>query len=265
MRACREWLPVSDDLWESYEIGDLATLFRPETRLTARTEQLSYSAALAGGQNVVAALTAFRDGPWRDPARTLMGPEQEGWLAQGLRRSVRGGTKWQILGQQVVMGPTMLAPEVAGWLTPAASAGLRQQITLGATAARLGLPLTLDTWDGYPAARARLLRASLDAGANLLVLSGDSHNAWAYDLSLEGAAAGAEFAGQSVTSHGYETYMPWVAPAELARAMVAFNPALKWAELARRGYLTMALTPERATGEWLFLDTRGEPADVGVE
>jgi alkaline phosphatase D len=255
IRACREWLPVSDDLWESYQIGDLATLFRPETRLTARTEQLSYAAALAGARDPVAALTAFRDGPWRDPARTLMGPEQERWLADGLRRSVRQGTKWQVLGQQVIMGPTALAPEVAGWLTPAASAGLRQQIMLGAAAAPLGLPLTLDTWDGYPAARDRLLRAALDANANLLVLSGDSHNAWAYDLSLEGAAAGAEFAGQSVTSYGYETYMPWVAPAELARAMVAFNPALKWAELSRRGYLSVVLTPERATGEWLFLDT----------
>jgi len=255
MRACREWLPVSQGPWESYEIGDLATLFRPETRLTARTQPLSYAAALTGGQNPVAALTAFRDGPWRDPARTLMGPAQERWLAEALRRSVRQGTKWQVLGSQVVMGPTALAPEVAGWLTEAASAELRQQIALGVAAARLGLPLTLDSWDGYPAARARLLRAALDADANLLVLSGDSHNAWAYDLSLEGAAAGAEFAGQSVTSHGYETYLPWVAPAELARAMVAFNPALKWAELGRRGYLTMALTPERATGEWLFLDT----------
>jgi alkaline phosphatase D len=255
MQACREWLPVSDDLWESYEIGDLATLFRPETRLTARTEQLSYAAALAGSHDPVAALTAFRDGPWQDPARTLMGPEQERWLAEGLRRSVRRGTKWQLLGQQVIMGPTALAPEVAGWMTPAASAGLRQQITLGAAAAQVGLPLTLDTWDGYPAARARLLRAALDANANLVVLSGDSHNAWAYDLSLDGAAAGAEFAGQSVTSFGYETYMPWVAPAELARAMVGFNPALKWAELSRRGYLTMTVTPERATGEWLFLDT----------
>ena len=37
VRAYREWMPVSDDPWESYEIGDLATLFRPETRLTARS------------------------------------------------------------------------------------------------------------------------------------------------------------------------------------------------------------------------------------
>jgi alkaline phosphatase D len=262
MRACREWMPVGEANWESYEIGDLATLFRPETRLIGRSRPPSFAEALSGQSSLfpspadaTAALIAFRDGPWRDPARTMLGAEQERWLADGFRRSVGQGKKWQILGQQTVMGHCSLAPELAGWLTPAASAALRQQVTVGVAAGRLGLPFTLDSWDGYPAARDRLLRAALDADANLLVLSGDSHNAWGFDLSLGGAAAGAEFAGQSVTSHGYETYLPWVDPADLARVMVAFNPQLKWAETGRRGYLTVELTPERATGEWLFLDT----------
>ena len=255
MRACREWLPVSDNGWERYQIGDLATLFRPETRLTARSQPLGYAAALAGEGGPIAALTRFRDGPWRDPARTMLGAEQEAWLAAGLSRSARAGTKWQVIGQQTVMGHGALPPQMAGWLTPQASAELRVQIAVGVAAGRLGLPFTLDSWDGYPAARDRLLRSALDADANLLILSGDSHNAWAFDLSLEGAAAGAEFAGQSVTSRGYESYLPWVDPAEMARAMVAFNPGLKWAETARRGYMTVALTPERADAQWLFLDT----------
>jgi alkaline phosphatase D len=255
MRACREWLPVSDNPWESYEIGNLATLFRPETRLTGRSQPPAYAAALAGQADVMAALTAFRDGPWRDPARTMLGAEQERWLADGLRRSVRRGTKWQLLGQQTVMGHAALAPQVAGWLTPQATAELRLQVQVGVAAGRLGLPFTLDTWDGYPAARERLLRSALDADANLIVLSGDSHNAWGFDLKLDSTPAGAEFAGQSVTSWGYESYLPWVDPAELARVMVAFNPDLKWAETGRRGYMTVALTPERASAEWLFLDT----------
>jgi alkaline phosphatase D len=255
MRAWHEWLPVSDSVWESYEIGDLATLFRPETRLTGRSRPPAYAAALAGRPDVMAALAQFRDGPWQDSARTMLGAEQERWLAEGLRRSVRQGTKWQLLGQQTVMGHAVLAPEVAGWLRPEATAELREQVGVGVAAGRLGLPFTLDTWDGYPAARARLLRAALEADANLLVLSGDSHNAWGFDLKLDGAPAGAEFAGQSVTSPGYESYLPWVDPAELARVMVAFNPDLKWAETGRRGYMTVALTPERASAEWLFLDT----------
>ena len=48
VRAYREWLPVSDDPWKAYEVGDLATLFRLETRLTARSQQLSIADVLAG-------------------------------------------------------------------------------------------------------------------------------------------------------------------------------------------------------------------------
>jgi len=255
MRACREWLPVSDENWESYEIGDLATIFRPETRLTGRSQPPGYFGALAGEADIVAGLTRFRDGAWRDPARTMLGAAQEAWLANGLRRSARQGTKWQVIAQQVVMGHAALPTQIANWLTPQASAELRVQVQIGVAAGRLGLPFTLDTWDGYPAARDRLLRAALDADANLVVLSGDSHNAWAFDLSLDGTPAGAEFAGQSVTSWGYESYLPWVDPADLARAMVGFNRGLKWAETGRRGYMTVALTPAHASAEWLFLDT----------
>jgi len=254
-RAYRDWLPVTDADWESYEIGDLATLFRPETRLTARSEPLSLRAVLGGGGDPGAALVAFRDGAWRDPARTMLGPRQEAWLADGLRRSTGARKTWQLLAQQVIVGTSRLAPEVAAMMIPAASERVRREVAAGVAASRAGLPFNLDRWDGYPAARERLLRASLDANANLIVLSGDSHNAWAFDLDLGGTAAGVEFAGQSVTSPGYEAYMPWVAPADLARVSVAFNPQLKWIDTSRRGYATLSLTPERATGEWLFLDT----------
>jgi alkaline phosphatase D len=241
--------------WESYEIGDLASIFRPETRLTARSRQLTYAAALRGQSDRRVALTRFRDGPWQDPARTLMGAEQEAWLARALHESVARGARWQVLAQQAVMGNAALAPEAAGWLGANASAEERGQITAIIDAGRVGLPFNLDNWDGYPAARARLLRAALDAQANLVVLSGDSHNAWAFDLDLDGAAAGIEIAGQSVTSPGYESDLPGATPAELARMAVARNPQLKWADLSRRGYATITLTPDRATGEWLFLDT----------
>ena len=32
-------MPVSDEPWKAYDIGTLATLFRTETRLLARTRQ----------------------------------------------------------------------------------------------------------------------------------------------------------------------------------------------------------------------------------
>jgi alkaline phosphatase D len=255
IKACREWLPISENAWESYEIGDLATLLRPETRVSGRVRQLDLSEALAGRRDVAAALAEFRDGPWQDPARTILGAEQEAWLQSGFRRSVRDGKRWQLLAQQVIMGSSRLAPEIADMLTPQASEQVRRIVTAGVAASRAGLPFGLDMWDGYPAARERLLRGALDADANLVVLSGDSHNAWAFDLDVGGTPAGVDMAVQSVTSPGAEAYLPWISPADMARVTVAANPQLKWADTSRRGYLTVELTPERATGEWLFLDT----------
>jgi alkaline phosphatase D len=113
----------------------------------------------------------------------------------------------------------------------------------------------MDAWDGYPAARERLFKSALEANANLVVLSGDSHNAWGFDLDLGGTPAGVEFGGHSVTSPGYEHSLPRVDPKDFAREAIASNPQLKWANTKDRGYLTLELTPDRATGEWLFLDT----------
>lgn len=254
-RAYREWLPISENAWEAYEIGDLATLFRPETRLTARSEPPDYGRIIAGKENVKAALAAFRDGAWRDAERTMLGSEQEAWLAGALKRSTADGKRWQLLAQQTVMGEVALPPEAKTWIGADAPEFIRRRSGLALTASAAGLPMNLDSWGGYPAARDRLLRAALDADANLLVLSGDSHNGWAFDLKLEGKAAGVEMAGHSVTSPGLEAYAPRIAPAEIARGFVARNSALKWTDTSRRGYLSVTLTRDRAEGEWHFLDT----------
>ena len=197
VRAYREWMPVSDDPWEAYDIGDLATLFRPETRLTARSRSGYLREILNNRADRAAALAAFRDGPWQDPARTLMGPRQEAWLADGLRRSVRRRAKWQVIAQQVIMGTLAMPREAGAWLGPQATNGFRAFVANAIDAGRAGLPFNHDSWDGYPQARRRLLQSALDADANLVILSGDSHNAWAFDLDLDGHAAASRWPGRA--------------------------------------------------------------------
>jgi alkaline phosphatase D len=153
------------------------------------------------------------------------------------------------------MGPLSLSADVAGFLAADAAEEVRRRVQLGLAASRAGLPFNLDAWDGFPAARDRLLGAAQEAGANLVVLSGDSHNAWAFDLARNAAPAGVEMAGHSVTSPGFEAYAGRTAPADVARAIRAANRQLAWADTSHRGYLTVELTPERAVGEWHFLDT----------
>ncbi|WP_459788253.1 alkaline phosphatase D family protein [Alteriqipengyuania sp. 357] len=256
LRAYREWLPVSDEPWKSYDIGDLATLFRLETRLTARSQQLNVADVLAGKSTpdqMMAALTAFRDGAWADPARQMLGAAQEAWLANGLKASTRGGTRWQVLVQQVLMGNLNTPTALADALPANTPEGLRQRLMAGAMASRVGLPLNMDAWDGYPAARARVFDAALAADANLVVLAGDTHNAWAFDLAQDGNAVGVELGVSSVTSPGFEGYLPQVPTSMLEQAVVGANPQLQWADTSRRGYMAVELTPQAATCEWRFV------------
>ena len=263
-RVYREWMPVSDDYWSSYQIGQLATLFKVETRLVARSAPLDLIAAVRVGGDVDKAVRKFRDEQWRDPARTLMGPEQEHWLHAGLLESKRNGTRWQILAQQVVMGEVLMPQQIAGWLRPDSPASMRQYVQLGIAAARNGVPFNFDSWGGFPDARDRLLRAALSSNADLLVLSGDSHNAWGQNLAVDGASAGVELAGHSVTSPGYEKFAPQISRDEFAAVMRGANPGLAYTELARRGYVSLILRPTQAEGRWHFMRTVAQ-RDPSVE
>lgn len=263
-RVYREWMPVSERRYDSYQIGSLATLFRPETRITARSKQLEFSDVLATHGDLDKAFAEFRDGQWSAPDRTLMGAQQEAWLHAGLARSVKTGTRWQILAQQVVMG-TVRAPEaIADWAPAAAAPEARKALTGIAAASRAGLPFNLDAWDGYPAARDRLLQAALESESNLVVLSGDSHNAWGNNLTTAGRAVGVEYAGHAVTSPGFETYFPGVAPSDVAKGMRETNPGLVYSDTSRRGYVSLQFTPDRVHGEWHYVPTIAERTILGV-
>lgn len=265
-RAYREWLPVSDDNWCSYQIGSLATLCKLETRVSGRIEQLDMGEFIGNRTDLEAALRDFRDGPWRDPTRTMLGADQERWLADVLRQSTRAGTTWQVVAQQTVMGHWRMAPEVADWVGDDRNSGQFSRAQRNQIASSLGLPWSMDSWSGYPAARDRLLASALQANANLLVLSGDSHNAWGQNLQVAGEAAGAEFAGQAVTSGGMDGMFARTAPADVAAALQRANPGLLLSETGRRGYMSVQLTRQQAHCDWHFFDTvrqrRQEPAQT---
>jgi len=255
MQAYREWMPVSDAPYAAYQVGDLATLFRLDTRLEGREQQLDLGKVLAGQkdpQGAVEALVRFRDGAWADPDRQLLGQAQEAWLAERLKASAASGTAWQVLVQQVLMGslktPVSLVDQMGAGLPDFIS----QRLKAAAMASRAGLPSNMDAWDGYPAARERVFKAALDANANLLVLAGDTHNGWAFELAQDGARVGVELGVCSVSSPGFEAYLGFIKPADLASALVSTNEQLVWADTAQRGYMVLELTPARAVTEYRF-------------
>jgi alkaline phosphatase D len=254
-QAYREWMPVSDAPYAAYQVGDLATLFRLDTRLEGRDQQFDLGTVLAGQtdpQGAVAAMTRFRDGDWADAERQLLGQAQEAWLAEGLAASTASGTAWQVLVQQVLIGNLKSPQSLLGQLGDNVPDYVRQRLNAAVMASKVGLPLNMDAWDGYPAARDRVFKAALAADANLLVLAGDTHNGWAFDLAHEGAKVGVELGVCSVSSPGFETYLGFLPPATLAGALVAENEQLKWADTAQRGYMVVELTPTRAVTEYRF-------------
>lgn len=253
MQVYREWMPVSDEPWKAYPIGTLATLYRTESRLLARTRPADIGSAFKAA-DPDAALKAFRDGAWRDPSATMMGSTQESWLAH----QMRANPGWQLVGMGTILGRTVMPKDALDWLKSDVTEKKAKSYRNDIRAAAQGLPMWMDRWDGYPAARSRLLKAAQGADADLVMLSGDSHNAWAYALTEDGRPAGVEFAGHSVTSNGMEGDMG-ADPQTVARGFIAANPELKWADTSRRGYMMIDVTPQRVTGEWLFLRTIKAP------
>lgn len=166
------------------------------------------------------------------PNKNLLGPVQMEWLQQGLKNST---SKWKVLAQQVMMSPLTLA----------------------------GLTLNSDQWDGYTFERKRLFdfvnENDID---NLVVLTGDIHTFWAYDLPFgktpynpedRSGSAGVEFVTTAVSSPGFPI------PGNQAPLIQQMNPYLRFLQLDKRGYITLDLNEERAQGDYYQVSTVNKP------
>lgn len=151
-----------------------------------------------------------------DPQRTMLGFEQERWLQQGLAASTR---QWRLLG---------LASQISSW----------------SVATPFGRRLFTDAWDGYPAARERLLSGIAQAGiGNVVALGGDVHRHVAADLRLvpndpRSPVVASEFVTSSITTRGLPGY---------AQGLVrSSNPDLKHARSDERGYVLLSIDARQA-------------------
>lgn len=253
-RVWREWMPAHSDWYGSHRIGNLATLFRLETRLLGRSRQIDseLDAIFAAGGDTEGALSALRTGALADPARAMMNIEQEAWLASALKSSVDAGVRWQVLVQQVILAAIRAPTPAASWVKGGIPAEMQPDVDRRARLNAAGMPYSLDKWDGYPAARQRLYDAARRAGANLVTFTGDSHNAWAFDLADNTGPIGVEFAGQSVSSYGFERRYNGDA-ARVAADFIAANPNLRWMDASQRGYFTLDIRRDRIDAEYVFV------------
>ncbi|REL30841.1 alkaline phosphatase D family protein [Thalassotalea euphylliae] len=276
LQAYFEWLPIRpiatsdyERIFRSFQFGDLVNLHMLDTRLLARDEQLDY-------QNFIDPTTGQLDAVGFTTAmsanRSLLGAEQIGWLQSGL---VASSATWQVLGQQILMGRMNVPAELlAGFANPSPTllqtfgelAQIKGRIAAGdptvteqeRARVAIEIPYNLDAWDGYAVEREVVLGTAKSLNHNLVVLAGDTHNAWANNLTDQsGSNVGVEFATAGVSSPGLETFLnvpeSFVPQAEQALQVLVND--LQYTNIANRGYMVVTFTEQAATAQWVHLDT----------
>lgn len=267
IRAYVEWMPirlpdpaVPERIYRSFDFGRIASLHMLDTRIIGRDQQIMMSSYMSADGT-------FDEAKYRadvaSPHRSMMGAEQLAWLDD---RVAQSKAVWQIIGQQVLMARFEYPLPVAlGELSCAEYASLRECARRNASGlaprdkAALDaptLPCYLDSWDGYQGDREKLFAVMRRHRRNMVVLAGDTHNAWASNLhDAQGRMVGVEFAGPSVSSPGMECAHPDEDPVDVARTMTDIMDPLYYAETSRRGYMIVTATAEEVRCDWRFVDT----------
>jgi alkaline phosphatase D len=175
--------------------------------------------------------SAIGDCPERvDPRLTILGETQERWLEDGLNRS---RATWNVLAQQTLVAQLDRKP------------GAGQQFRT-------------DGWDGYPAARRRLLEhIEVRKPGNPVLIGGDVHSFWVTDLKPDfddprSPVVATELVSTSITSQMSRA---------LGRleALLPDNPHVKFADGARRGYVRVELTRARLRADLRAMRTVAQP------
>jgi alkaline phosphatase D len=194
------------------------------------------------------------------PEREMIGAAQREWLGAELRASKGRGEPWQIIGNQVLMarvtGPDFaraLGAERFAAAIASVPEPLKSRLLARLAAYRAGLPLSLDSWDGYPAERERVYSAFGAAGSVPLVLTGDSHAFWANNLhDAGGRLAAREFGTTAVTSPSYADALPGLPSGE---TIAASNEEVLHNDQKSKGFLHLTITPERADCAFIAVST----------
>ena len=293
-QAYHEWLPIrtGDDrsrIYRRFDFGELVRLHMLDTRIVARSKQLDYADYVTQAGVDIQSFTA----DMADVKRTLLGGDQQAWLSEGMRLS---NATWDVLGQQVLMGRMNVPMELLQSLAALTSASDEQRAAaqaaiavalteLGTIKARMlagdptltalekarvntVAPYNLDAWDGYFVARELLLNAAEVYDRNLVVLAGDTHNAWASNLYSADLSTGniqrdkprgVEFATHSISSPGLEEYAGLEgspqAQGAFEQAIQLLVDDLEYLNAVNRGYMKVTFTKADATAEWIYVDT----------
>jgi alkaline phosphatase D len=170
-----------------------------------------------------------------DPARTMLGDEQEAWLADALAAT---DATWNVLAQQVVMTRLALIPGTDDLFN-------------------------LDQWDGYPASRQRVIDL-LQGVSNPVVITGDIHLSGLGVVTRDGTDPATEPVATELVGTSISSSFP-AAFVDAIGAIASASPAIHYAEARHRGYVVVDVTPDGLRADYRYVSTTAEPqADVST-
>jgi alkaline phosphatase D len=166
-----------------------------------------------------------------NPGRTILGDEQEEWLVDGLNGS---RSRWNVLANQIPLAATDENPNPDV-----------QNFGGG------------DKWDGYRADRKTLLDVmAADSDLNPVVITGDVHRNYAYNLKADfsnpsSETVGTEYVGSSISSFGDGSGITQYGPSLGEPWQRFFND--------ERGYVRCTITPEQWRTDYRVVSTVEAP------
>lgn len=263
-QAYYEWMPIrepeleSDRLhfWRRYVLGDLATLVTVESRHTGRAQQIEYDSYVTSIKTMQDA-KQFENRVLNQADRPMLSPEMQQFLQQAMIDSRAKLQPWRILGNAIPMAKVRV-PNLRnlGISMPTdAQADGPNFVWKG----DFGLPLYLDTWDGYPWAREEFYQnCQQNQIRDLLVLTGDSHSFWSNQLcDNHGKPMGIEIGTAGVTSPGdfIEQGFDIETSRRLDQALIQYNDEVRWTDNLHQGYVKLVLSHQQVDVEFVAMST----------
>ena len=276
-----EFIPVRSQngdpskIYRSFNFGTLLSLHMLDTRIIGRDEQISFNDYFLddGSFDFVTFTSALENSN-----KKMLGDDQFSWLSGVINNS----SKWQVLGQQVLMAKMLFPAELLILIAQLSSGNASAETFIAfqtslteLTAIKLRYlqndptltpeeigrvttvaPYNLDAWDGYETERKKVIE--LFSNKNVINLAGDTHNAWFSDITDSlGNTVATELATSSVTSPGLEQLSgaDSVSALGFAQALQVLIDDLKYADTSRRGFLSVTFTSASAEANWNFMDT----------
>lgn len=216
-------------IYQAFDWGQLARFVMLDNRQYRGYEVCAKPGQ--GGSNSVTASCRAR----LDPNLSMLGREQEAWLARTLAQS---SARWTVIGQQTLMAQHSQVPlkhpgDGRFWT---------------------------DGWDGYPHARQHLLgQLRQHQSQNPLVLGGDVHTFYVAKLrsdferplSRENPLIATEFCGGSITSTSRAQ--------ERTERYMRDNPHIAFGNSEKRGYMLMEFNQQQCSMACQVLDDAARP------